>query len=139
MTLIEDKKGRPASILGYFRNKTKNAIFSYLECPCGWYVIICYIYMYIIVKNMTYLILKKLSALSVKYFCYCATLTLVESDFLFRLWVYEILWFVCRPNLGVSSKQHWMWGIPLQTDLPGKKSGGRGAGGSQQLAMDGTW
>lgn len=83
MTLIEDKKGRPASILGYFRNKTKNAIFSYLECPCGWYVIICYIYMYIIVKNMTYLILKKLSALSVKYFCYCATLTLVERDFFF--------------------------------------------------------
>lgn len=85
--------------------RQKNAIFSYLECPCGWYVIICYIYMYIIVKSMTYLILKKLSALSMKYFCYCATLTLVQRDFLFRLWVYKILWFVCRPNLGVSSKQ----------------------------------
>lgn len=83
MILIEDKKGRFVLILGYFRNKIKNVIFSYLECFCGWYVIICYIYMYIIVKNMMYLILKKLFVFFMKYFCYCVIFILVESDFFF--------------------------------------------------------
>lgn len=39
--------------------------------------------------------------------------------------------------MGVTPKQHWVWGAPLQTDLPRKKSGGWGAGGAQQLALDG--
>lgn len=91
-----------------------------------------------IVKYMTYLIKDASCSIPVQnVFVIAQYLPGLKQILFFDYWVYKILLFVYRSDLGVTPKQHWVWGAPLQTDLPRKKSGGWGAGGAQQLALDG--